>query len=161
MAEIDRVEARVAAQISERKKEAISKKLYDKAVFVAEVLGEKSKYYNDDTDENTINYKVAKEDASIIIEYHKPHESHGRKTWEESNVSILKGNKNSLPDSPSLFYCVNNEILGYIPGEWEKELDKLYAQAIEIQKEKEKAKKDLKLQERLEQLARSKSNFGL
>lgn len=139
--------------VESRKQEARDKHLYKRAKIIAHYLGEMEKnegsfplsfhsgsdeysFRNDSfTITHTVNDVYLDKSDYLVVE-HK-----GKVVFEEEIGTIDQHTSGRIP-TPRKYMEVN----GYIPGEWERDFERLYNQALELEKE-EKQEEEQRIRE--------------
>jgi hypothetical protein len=171
MNELDQEEALVAAQVSERKEQALKKDLFTKVKTVAEVLGKESKSRGYIPESglgggffvSSLTHQF--NTRNLRVEYDRT--TYSDKSGSEFTVVL----ENKLIRKSCLFWMTRHfgpgeshhgiEVSNYIPGKWEEELNTLYTQALATQEKWLLAQKEEERQERQRKILEQKSNFGL
>ncbi len=123
-------------QIAKRKKEMEDKEIVHKTVFIAEILGHKSEWRGGDGYWNT-NYHFSN-DKFDITEHH-----FDGTDWGGFHRELkYKGKR--------VFYEAGGGEEAFIPGEWEREFNRLYARA---ERKEKQLKREQKAQQKVSQAA--------
>ncbi|MBI2672706.1 hypothetical protein HYX19_00435 [Candidatus Woesearchaeota archaeon] len=123
-------------KIGERRQEAQNKKIYEKARMIAQVLGWRKRYIDDESGE-IYTYGFVCNPFEIKV---------------EGLVTCLYNNKKVFSGDP---------IECYIPGEWETKLEELYLKAVKTKEEQIKESLIRKEKQRIEEEKELRRMFGL
>jgi hypothetical protein len=128
-------------QIKARKQQAEDRKIFEKAILIAERLGRSLQRYHSDDDGVAITYTFTSPD-SLSIKYESGVYIRNDREDYSQNGSVVTITKNGNEVFKSYGYDASS-ITMYKLGTWEKELDALYAQERQAAKDaEEKATRD-------------------
>ena len=136
-------------KIEQRKKQAMGRRIYDKAQTIAQYLGNPQSF-DDRAGTSGTNYVFADAETKLNIKYEEG-EFRSESGWK-TVVIEYKGNKK---------FEKTWDVNCYIPGPWEKTLNQIYRRALiaKVQHEKDQDKNTLlKTKEAEKELAKK---FGL